>query len=165
MKYKSIISLISFLLISMFYVASASAGPTYLNVEMPKECGTWKVSPGAQHCSVRGPASGKAGVDTAFKCWGGGNGKGGVGIDTQHCGRVIFSHHVAGVGQIRHSVRVTTGTAQCTMSRRTHQQKRGKCVDSPQNTLTLEVCRPIVTERDTHCYRSHEIDRRLGGAH
>jgi hypothetical protein len=94
MNHKSIIRLISFLLISMFYVASASAGPTYLNVEMPKECGTWKVSPGAQHCSVRGPSSGKGGK-MYFKCVGGGNGKGGVGIDTKNCGRIIFSTAVS----------------------------------------------------------------------
>jgi hypothetical protein len=91
MKNKSIISLISVFLLSMFYGASASAGPTYLHVEMPKKCGTWKVSLGPQHCSVRGSSSGNRGKDVAFKCVGGDNGKGGIGIDTQSCGTIIFS--------------------------------------------------------------------------
>jgi hypothetical protein len=161
MKYKSIISAISFLLISMFYVASASAGPTYLNVEMPKECGTWEVSPGAQHCSVRGPASGKAGVDAAFKCRGGGNGKGGVGIDTQHCGRIIFSHHrfEYALGGTSHNIRVTTGKASCIHS---SNMKNG-CVSSDSNTLTLHVCEP--GSKGGSCRRQHAIDRQLGGQH
>jgi hypothetical protein len=47
MTNKSIISLISVCLVSMFYVGSASAKATstYLNVKMPKECGQWHVSP------------------------------------------------------------------------------------------------------------------------
>jgi hypothetical protein len=165
MKYKSIISTISFLLISMFYVASASAGPTYLNVEMPKECGTWKVSPGTQHCSVRGPASGKAGVDTAFKCWGGGNGKGGVGLDTQHCGRIRFSHEQQGAGPAsRHSIRVTIGKARC----RTYNYKRprkGNCVDASKNTHILQVCGPGSSSHEKSCRAHHANDRYIGGAH
>ena len=38
MNYKSIVSLISFCLLSTFYVPSASAGPTYVNVEIQKYC-------------------------------------------------------------------------------------------------------------------------------
>jgi hypothetical protein len=91
MKNKSIISLISFFLLSMFYVASANAGPTYVNVEVPKECGTWKVLTYPQHCMISGPSSGKAGKATIIKCVGGGNGKGGVGIETQRCGVIILS--------------------------------------------------------------------------
>jgi hypothetical protein len=38
MNNKSIFSLISFLILSMFYVAPVSAGSIYLTVEVPKEC-------------------------------------------------------------------------------------------------------------------------------
>ena len=145
MNHKSIIRLISFLLISMFYVASASAGPTYLNVEMPKECGTWKVSPGAQHCSVRGPSSGKAGVDTSFKCVGGGNGKGGVGINTQHCPQTIFSHHVymdTSLINTVHTIYVSKGSAMCVT--------RGGCKESDKNTLEFRICHRGM--KGSHCW-------------
>jgi hypothetical protein len=71
----SIISLISFFFVSMFYVPSASAGATYLKVEVPKECGTAKVLTDPQHCMIRGPSISKAVNPTCFKCVGGGNGK------------------------------------------------------------------------------------------
>jgi hypothetical protein len=89
MNHKSIISLISFFFLSMFYVAPASAGPLYLNVEVPKKCGAWKLGPNAHYCSVRGPSSGNGGkVD--FKCVGGGNGKGTAVVDTKNCGVIAF---------------------------------------------------------------------------
>jgi hypothetical protein len=98
MKYKTIISTISFSLISMFYVSSASAGPTYLNVRVAPECGKWGVSPGAQHCRVRGSSVGMPGGTAYFKCEGGRVRTRGVGIDTQFCGRSIFCPHMKTIG-------------------------------------------------------------------
>ena len=135
MKNKSIISLISFFFLSMFYVGSASAGPTYLNVKMPQECGFWKVAPGAQHCIVRGPSNGKAGKDTAFKCVGGGNGKGGVGINTQHCGQIIFSTYK--IGDMHHSY-VSKGYAYLSHTSNTTKTRN--------NTHMFVVCRPTYKE-------------------
>ena len=77
MNNKSIISLISFFFLSMFYVASASAGSAGLvtvNVDMPKECGAWKQ---IDNKECRGETSGKAGHNTKFVC--AGKGKGGRG--------------------------------------------------------------------------------------
>jgi hypothetical protein len=135
MKNKSIISLVSFFLLSMLYVAPAIAGATYLNVYIPKECGNWKVAPGAQHCIVRGRSSGEAGGDAAFKCVGGGNGKGGVGINTQHCPQTIFSHHVyAGPSLVHtmHTIYVSKGSASCFTV--------GGCNDTETNTLEFRIC-------------------------
>jgi hypothetical protein len=170
MKYKSIISTISFLLISMFYVSSASAGPTYLNVSVASECGTWEVSPGAQHCRVRGPSSGKSSDTAYFKCVGGGNGKGGVGIDTQSCGRIIFSHHrreTGSAGGTKHSIRVTTGVAMCTVTRSSLHggvmPPNGYCVDVKNNTLEFDICGS--KNADWVCWRTASYQKRIQGAH
>jgi hypothetical protein len=114
MKYKSIVSTISFLLISMFYVASASAGPTYLNVEVPKACGFWKVVR-HKHCSVRGGADGLGG-QVRFKCVGRGNRMGTAEVQTKNCGHIAFITAVKersphrGDGEL-HRVRVAHGDA------------------------------------------------------
>jgi hypothetical protein len=172
MKYKSIISTISFLLSSMFYVSSASAGPTYLNVRVAPECGTWEVSPGAQHCRVRGPSSGKSGGTAYFKCVGGGNGKGGVGIDTQSCGRTIFSHHITKTNGLpgapsKHSIRVTKGVAMCTVTHRTSHRDfsnpTGYCVDVFENTLKFEICGR--KWRGENCRRRADYNKSIQGAH
>jgi hypothetical protein len=161
MNNKSIISLIAFFFLSMFYVASASAGPTYINVDMPKECGTWKVLPAtSHHCSVRGPASGKAGVDTAFKCWGGGNGKGGMALDAQHCGILYFSHEVwTTIESTQHTVQVTTGSAICRESSvHGSTDMNSGCVSTEKNTLRFHVCRPA----DSKCKRKHKAQVKRG---
>jgi hypothetical protein len=67
MNNKSIISLISFLILSMFYVPSASAGAISLSVDIPKECGAWS-SEVHQQCRTVGRASGKAGSGANFRC-------------------------------------------------------------------------------------------------
>jgi hypothetical protein len=93
MNDKPIVSAITFLLISMFYVASASAGPTYMWAAMPKTCGNFDISRGSQDCLVRGPRSGKAGVEipvpTCAVRWV--DGKGSVQILTDHCGPVVIT--------------------------------------------------------------------------
>jgi hypothetical protein len=161
MKYKSIISTISFLLISMFYVASASAGPTYLNVKMPKECGTWELGPNAHYCSVRGPSSGEAGVNTSFKCVGGGNGKGIAVLDTAHCGRIVFAHHryERALAATSHNIRVIGGKAAC---ERSSHMKNG-CVSTTVNTLVFNVCKPGSAGKK--CRKTYKMDRKLGGQH
>jgi hypothetical protein len=93
MKNKPIVSAITFLLISMFYVNSASAGPTYVNIKIPKECGKWKYdSSVSHHCAGTGKGKYvKAGTKGAFKCVGGGNGKGNLTIVLANCPRVAWS--------------------------------------------------------------------------
>jgi hypothetical protein len=138
MKYKSIISAITFLLISMFYVASASAGPTDINVEMPKECGTWNVPSGDRMCRLRGPASGKAGVDVAFKCWGGGHGSGAVILDTQHCSRLVFKHHSNIL--FRNSVMHRTWVARGQAALMSSEDRKYHSLKKKHKTLTFRVC-------------------------
>ena len=95
MKNKPIVSAITFLLISMFYVNSASAGPTYVNIKIPKECGKWKYdSSVSHHCAGTGKGKYvKAGTKGAFKCVGGGNGKGNLMIEMANCPTVIWGTH------------------------------------------------------------------------
>jgi hypothetical protein len=159
MKNKPIVSAITFLLISMFYVASASAGPTYINVDMPKECGTWKVLPSTSHyCSVRGPASGKAGVDTSFKCWGGGNGKGGMALEAQHCGILYFAHSKwERINSTSHTVTVPTGSAACMETHETKALAANGCGQTKNNTLRFRVCGPD----DSKCRRKHKVQKRV----
>jgi hypothetical protein len=89
MNHKSIISLISLFFVSMFYVSSASAGPTYVNIKVPTECGTWEHK-GHQHCPFYN-GGGVGGKTAAFRCVGGGNGKSTTTIKTQHCGQVTVA--------------------------------------------------------------------------
>jgi hypothetical protein len=92
MKNKSIISLVSFFLLSMLYVAPAIAGPTYVNITIPKKCGEWKYdSSVSHHCAGTGKGKYvKAGTKGAFKCVGGGNGKGNLMIEMANCPTVIW---------------------------------------------------------------------------
>jgi hypothetical protein len=93
MKNKSIISLVSFFLLSMLYVAPAIAGPTYVNITIPKKCGEWKYdSSVSHHCAGTGKGKYvKAGTKGAFKCVGGGNGKGNLTIVLANCPRATWS--------------------------------------------------------------------------
>jgi hypothetical protein len=96
MHNKSIFSLISFFLLSMFYVSSASAAARefiYVKVEMPKECGAWEIAPKARHCIVNDFGNkGKAGMKGHFRCEPKSNKDPGVfGINSQGCGKVKFS--------------------------------------------------------------------------
>ena len=105
MKNKSIISLISFFFLSMFYVGSASAGPTYISLYVPLKCGTWKFV-GHQHCPPKGKASGKAGSTAHMRCVGGDNGKSTATIRSS-CSQVT----IATDNSNGHSARVTQGNA------------------------------------------------------
>jgi hypothetical protein len=97
MKYKSIISTISFLLISMFYVSSASAQingtSAALYVELPDGCGAYERMSN-KHCPL---IENKASVwikghDTLiFKCKGGGDHRSVTSIMTQYCGRFTMT--------------------------------------------------------------------------
>jgi hypothetical protein len=111
MQSKSIISLISIFLISMLFGPIASAGPTYVNVEIPKECGTWKYNASrSHHCAGTGRGSlVKAGRNGSFKCVGGGNGRGNLMIEMSSCPTVVFNTaYVNMMGIVRH--RVTTSS-------------------------------------------------------
>jgi hypothetical protein len=91
MNNKSIITLISFIVLSMFYVAPASARALYLNVEVPKECGAWEDVPVRDHCVTRGPSRGKAGKNIRYECQGDimyGNGR--AVLETGKCGTIVF---------------------------------------------------------------------------
>jgi hypothetical protein len=105
MNNKSIISLIAFFFLSMFYVASASAGPTYISLYVPLKCGTWKFA-GHQHCPPNGKASGKAGSYAHMRCVGGNNGKSTATIRSS-CSQVTISTD----NSDGHSARVTQGYA------------------------------------------------------
>ena len=60
----------------MFYVAPASAGPTYVNVKIPPQCGTWTYMPAkSRNCAVIGDGKKVKARKASFKCDGGGNGK------------------------------------------------------------------------------------------
>ena len=92
MNNKSIFSLISFFLLSLFFVPSASAGPTYVNIEIPKKCGAWNYKPSSSHhCAGTGRGKRvKAGTNGTFKCVGGDNGKGNLVIEMFNCPTVVF---------------------------------------------------------------------------
>jgi hypothetical protein len=99
MKNKSIFSLISFFLLSMFYVAPASARGLYLNVEVPKECGAWEDVPVHDRCFTRGPSRGKAGGKIRYECVGDiTSGEGRAVLDTAKCDRVVFITLTGGIG-------------------------------------------------------------------
>jgi hypothetical protein len=121
MPNKSIISLISFFLLSMFYVASASGSGVYANiiVEMPKKCGAWSVVDGMDQCRIKGSNKsykhGKPGDDARFTCWGGRQNKARVRIDTSYCGPITFTHSKVKYQRraLRHTVEVIKGDARC----------------------------------------------------
>jgi hypothetical protein len=148
MNNKSIISLIAFFFLSMFYVAPASAGPTYINIEMPKECGAWKNAGNAHHCWALNTNHGKAGKRASFKCSGNaGNGKGVFAITTDSCGMIVFAHR-SWLTPTSHTIVVTKGSAECL---ETHEFSGGRgCSQTEQNTLRFQVCAP----NDNKCRRS-----------
>jgi hypothetical protein len=134
MNSKSIFSLISFFLLSMFYVAPASAGPTYINIEVPKECGAWENAGGAHHCWALNTNHGKAGKRASFKCSGkAGNGKGVFVITTGSCGMVVFSHASGNESGTWHTVTVSQGEGACISK---------SCISTRRNTLKFRVCKP-----------------------
>jgi hypothetical protein len=145
---KSIISAITFLLMSMFYVASASAGPTYLNMEIPKECGKAHTLLTAHHCPLdRAEDVGNKDRNTTlvFKCVGGGNGRAVTSFKTPKCGRVtvttfrrmgLFYHWV-------HYAEVTTTNAACKWC-----GGRGDSTTRKRkNTFDMKVCKPGAKNR------------------
>jgi hypothetical protein len=117
MNNKSIFSLISFFLLSMFYVASASAGPTYVNIKIPKECGTWKKIITNSHNCAAGPVVSGVGGTAKFICGDGGDGKGKLMIQTQgKCGSVrlaIKQEWDPQIEQYNHGVRLVSGKGLC----------------------------------------------------
>jgi hypothetical protein len=105
---KSIISAISFLLISTFYVASASAGvnaTTRLFVDVPWGCGVHTPMTN-HHCPLvwSEGSSWNSGHDTlAFDCTGGGNNRSVTSVMTKNCGRLTmttFMNEVSGTGWV-----------------------------------------------------------------
>jgi hypothetical protein len=93
MKNKSIISAITFLLISVFYITSASASVNVLSFNVPERCGVAKEMPNTFGCSQStGKNKGTAkDNDLRFTCVGGGNGRGVVSITSENCGRVTVT--------------------------------------------------------------------------
>ena len=103
MNHKSIISLISFFLVTMFYVAPARAGWLTLNVEVPKECGAWAAVNVQQHCFVPGPSRGKGGKHISFECRAD-TSRGGPGravLETDNCGIIVFITDIKGSPEAR----------------------------------------------------------------
>jgi hypothetical protein len=126
MNNKAIISLISFFLLSMFYVAPASAGPTYVNIVIPTECGAWNYNAaGSHHCAGTGNGKRvKAGRNGSFKCVGGGNGRGNLVIEMSSCPTVVFDTFKKGSGwATSHYVSTKSRTVVCRSGCPT---KRGK---------------------------------------
>jgi hypothetical protein len=118
MNHKSIISSISFFLLSIFYVASASGSVT-INVDIPKECGAWKQ---IENNACRGQSSGKAGHNAKFVCAGGGNGgqRGSLTIKFKTCKTVKLQviHNKRGISgkNVSNNVKVLKGDAGCRQS-------------------------------------------------
>jgi hypothetical protein len=126
MHNKSIFSLISFFLLSMFYVSSASAGPTYINIKMSKECGAWENAGNAHHCWALNTNKGKAGKRASFKCSRGADGV--FAIKSENCPMAVISIHNS-----PWIVQVDKGWC----------VGRAGCVDiSRNNTIRLELCHP-----------------------
>jgi hypothetical protein len=144
MKYKSIISTVSFLLISMFYVNSASAGPTYLNIEIPKECGKKHTLLTAHHCPLQRAIKAKdknKNTTLVFKCVGGGNNRAVTSFKTPKCGRVTvttFRKHLFTTGW-NHYADVTTKNAAC---RWCGSRGSSKTYDRTNNTFNIVTCLP-----------------------
>jgi hypothetical protein len=165
MKNKSIISLISFLLVSIFYVASASAANTYVNIKVPTECGTWKHI-AHNHCPFYN-GGGVGGKTAAFRCVGGGNGKSTTTIKTQHCGQVtVLTKSYSYINKTVHEARVVgTGNARKTRghtggmgSDNTHGFKVMLCNKSKRafhqtgpHTIWIKMC-PDGTQKDSRKY-------------
>jgi hypothetical protein len=145
MKNKTIISAITFLLISMFYVNSASAGPTWLNIEIPIQCGKPHTLLTAHHCPLkRAPNAGDSKKNTTlvFKCVGGGNNRAVTSFKTPKCGRVTvttFKRHDLFRGWI-HYAEVTTKNAACKWCGRSGDSTRRK----RSNTFDMLACKPGV---------------------
>jgi hypothetical protein len=121
-KNKSIISAISFLLISTFYVASASAGvnaTTSLYVDVPWGCGVYTPMTN-HHCPLiwSGASSWNNGHDTLeFDCTGGGNNRSVTSVMTKNCGRLTmttFMNEVSGYQRpIQHFAALSYGKGVC----------------------------------------------------
>jgi hypothetical protein len=125
---KSIISAISFLLISTFYVASASAGvnaTTRLFVDVPWGCGV--ITPMTNwHCPLTSSegSTNYSGHDTlAFDCTGGDNGRSVTSVMTKNCGRLTmttFMNDVSGgnYAGIEHFADLSHGNGVCKTCKR-----------------------------------------------
>jgi hypothetical protein len=87
MKYKSIISTVSFLLFSLFYVNSASAAMTYVLFKVNDACGKSIVMPNNHHCTN----TERNGQDLLFQCINGTDGRGVMSIKTANCGRTTVT--------------------------------------------------------------------------
>jgi hypothetical protein len=153
-KNKSIISAITCLLISMFYVASASAALSLINFNIPESCGWVKQQGPAHACSA-----GTGGLwpehkrevgdtnDTSYKCWGYDTGFGGVALKTQHCGVVkittrmmqpmpgAYTTKKALTIKAQHRVYVETRNAICRECRNQHNHRKLKI-----KGLNINVC-------------------------
>jgi hypothetical protein len=120
---KSIISAISFLLISTFYVASASAGmgTTRLFVDVPLGCGV--ITPMSNHhCPLawsERSTSNQYHDTLAFDCTGGGDNRSVTSVMTKNCGRLTmttFMNEVSGTGPdaiIHHYADLAYGKGVC----------------------------------------------------
>jgi hypothetical protein len=116
MNHKSIISLISFFLLSMFYVASANAGPTYVNIKIPKVCGAWKYNASrSQHCAGTGNGNDvPAGTKGTFRCVGGVNGVRYLSIEMANCNEVTWrTRYQPNDRRKFHWVQILAGRATC----------------------------------------------------
>jgi hypothetical protein len=106
----------------MFYVNSASAGPTYLNIEIPKECGKKHTLLTAHHCPLQRAINAKnknKNTTLVFKCVGGGNNRSVTSFVTPECGLVTVSTFKRFDGELfdgpewRHFAEVTTKNVKC----------------------------------------------------
>jgi hypothetical protein len=131
---KSTISAISFLLISTFYGASASAGvnaTTRLQVEVPWGCGVYSPMTN-HHCPlVRSEASWRnKGHDTLmFDCTGGTNSRSVTSVMTKNCGRLTMTTFMvedsAFMLPIAHFAELTYGKGVCSTCKDDVASKKG----------------------------------------
>jgi hypothetical protein len=139
MHNKSIFSLISFFLLSMFYVSSASAGPTYINIKMSKECGAWENAGNAHHCWALNTNKGKAGKRASFKCSRGADGV--FAIKSENCPMAVISHTSHAKGR---DVHVKKGWCKG--------RERGCRYIGDNNTIGLWLCHPDEYDK-SKCYK------------
>jgi hypothetical protein len=79
------------LITSLLLSQALLAGPTYLNISIPTECGNWKVL-NHNHCPPTQKHKGKGGEANA-RCVGGGNGRSTFAVGTQNCGNCLVGVH------------------------------------------------------------------------
>ena len=112
MQSKSIFSLISFCLNSMFFVPSASAGPTHVNIVVAQACGEVRATQ-SRTCNLRSLASGNR---KGVRGWEGSIACDGVDTRTSVSGSGSFTLKTAKCGQVGINTLTVDLTVPCVLN-------------------------------------------------